>query len=129
MGSALNGLKASVDRHFRREKKIHWHIDYLLERVHPVAVISSLSEQRLECQVAEGLSYQGLVHVQGFGATDCRCSSHLFFRPDYNALRSQVVEAFHMTGLVPRAFEVEITQLSSSIHKFFSTVTIPISAA
>jgi Uri superfamily endonuclease len=30
IGSALNGLELRITRHFRDDKKIHWHIDYLL---------------------------------------------------------------------------------------------------
>ena len=29
LGSALNGLESRVRRHLRRDKKLHWHIDYL----------------------------------------------------------------------------------------------------
>ena len=107
VGSALNGLKGRVARHLRRDKKVRWHIDYLLEHAPAVAVVWGLSKQRLECQVAEGLSAQRLVSVRGFGASDCRCPSHLFYRPDYSELRSQVVESFRLMGLTPKAFDVE----------------------
>ena len=30
--SAKRGLNASIDRHKRNGKKLHWHIDYLLDR-------------------------------------------------------------------------------------------------
>ena len=29
LGSALNGLESRVRRHLRRDKKLHWHIDFL----------------------------------------------------------------------------------------------------
>ena len=32
VGSALNSLKTRIQRHLRKEKKIHWHIDYLLNK-------------------------------------------------------------------------------------------------
>ncbi len=72
-----------------------------------MAVAWGISKQRLECQVAEELGAQGLVSAHGFGASDCRCSSHLFYRPDYSQLRSQVVEAFRLMGLTPEALDVE----------------------
>ncbi|MFP4052091.1 MAG: GIY-YIG nuclease family protein, partial [Thermoplasmata archaeon] len=31
VGSAQNGLEARIERHLSDEKKIHWHIDYLLK--------------------------------------------------------------------------------------------------
>ena len=31
VGSALNNLKKRIERHKRKNKKLHWHIDYLLK--------------------------------------------------------------------------------------------------
>src|SRR5262245_37428335 len=48
-GSALSGLEGRLARHRRREKKRHWHIDYLVE----YAVIESITvlrtRERREC--------------------------------------------------------------------------------
>ena len=30
-GSAMGGLEQRIKRHLRKEKKLHWHIDYLLQ--------------------------------------------------------------------------------------------------
>ena len=37
VGSAMNGLYQRINRHLRKEKKRHWHIDYLLEEEPVVA--------------------------------------------------------------------------------------------
>ena len=75
-GSAKRAICARVNRHLRHEKKLRWHIDYLLAAasVRIIKVrISTLAECRL---VAES---GGKVVVSGFGASDCRhgCGSHL----------------------------------------------------
>jgi Uri superfamily endonuclease len=68
-------------------KKLHWHIDYLLQRVQLIEVWSVASEERLECkwgEVASRLS-GAQVPVRGFGSSDCRCPTHLIYfsaRPD-----------------------------------------------
>ncbi len=75
-GSARRGLCARVNRHLRSEKKLRWHIDYLL-----AAAAVTITKVRIsttnECQlVAES---GGEIVVKGFGASDCcqGCGSHL----------------------------------------------------
>ena len=55
-----------------------WHIDYLL--AHPAFSLASVlcapSEQDMECRLAGEMPG---VPVSGFGCSDCRCQSHLFF--------------------------------------------------
>lgn len=101
VGSALGpgGLQARLARYQRGSRsssqpgfsqtgtKLHWHVDYLLQRARLVEVWSVASEERLECkwsEVARGLSgAQG--PVRGFGSSDCRCAAHLIYfaaRPD-----------------------------------------------
>jgi Uri superfamily endonuclease len=83
VGSALGpgGLAARLARHRRREKRLFWHIDYLLASAELVDVCHDLSGQDLECKWARTLmSMHGVrVVAPGFGASDCSCSSHLIF--------------------------------------------------
>jgi Uri superfamily endonuclease len=81
VGSALNGLAGRLRRHCRVDsKKLRWHIDYLRARATLVEVWWTVSAERLECEWA--VAVRGLPGVTepvaGFGASDCRCSSHLF---------------------------------------------------
>jgi Uri superfamily endonuclease len=80
-GSAKNGLKARIDRHLRKEKRLFWHIDYLLEHTSIKQVLlfpdgrtdeCSLSKKTLKRERAE-------VIVPKFGASDCNCQTHLIF--------------------------------------------------
>lgn len=73
-GSAFGpgGLKR-VLRHFSSDKKIYWHIDYLLKEGELKKAII-FPEADLECKISEKMSRP----VEGFGSSDCSCDSHLF---------------------------------------------------
>lgn len=78
VGSALNGLEQRINRHLRKIKKKHWHIDYFLDFAEVVDVFYKENETREECKIAKMLGNQ-LVSIPGFGSSDCRCKSHLFY--------------------------------------------------
>jgi Uri superfamily endonuclease len=123
VGSALGpgGLRARLARHRRggenssqsnsgqTGKKLHWHIDYLLQRAQLVEVWSVASEEKLECrwgEVARRLS-GAQVPVRGFGSSDCRCLAHLIYfseRPNREqfewALQIQLVEITLSGGIL-----------------------------
>ncbi len=81
VGSAMGGLDARVARHLRAEKKLHWHIDYLLERASVTEVLEYESATRMECELSDALSRSeaSTTPVRGFGSSDCRCLSHLHY--------------------------------------------------
>ena len=91
-GSALNNLEKRIQRHLSAEKKIFWHIDYLLENAEIINVFRVKSSRRLECIFAEILS-RCLQHVHGFGCSDCRCKSHLFYYADRIFVENSIREA------------------------------------
>jgi len=92
VGSALGpgGVRARVSHHLRPSARFHWHVDYLtvsstieevwysLETVHRehqwVAVIAQLRDAVIPCPT--------------FGASDCRCASHLYLLPKRPSVRS-----------------------------------------
>ena len=68
-GSALRNIDARIARHLRSEKKLKWHIDYLLAS--PAASIIKVMQLTLsECQVNQRT--QGEILIAGFGSSDCR---------------------------------------------------------
>jgi sugar fermentation stimulation protein A len=92
-GSAMGGLGVRINRHLRRRKKIWWHIDYLLEEGRVKSVIYAPTHERLECQLAQKL--EKVFHsFPGFGSSDCRCPSHLFFSEELQGLQEKAVEDF-----------------------------------
>ena len=81
IGSAFGpgGVQGRLSRHLRKSKRMHWHIDYLLESFRPVAAWYSHDADRLEHRWAE--VFRGMrdtVPICGFGCSDCKCYSHLF---------------------------------------------------
>jgi len=77
VGSAMNSLEARVRRHMSRNKKLHWHIDYLLERAEVLEAILIPSDERIEESLSDAVSRLGEA-VEGFGASDLRVSSNLY---------------------------------------------------
>ena len=99
VGSALGGFRSRLNRHLRNEKKLHWHIDYLLNYASLDAIITCETEERTECAIARTLARQ-FSSVPRFGASDCRCRSHLFFSTD--DMTPSVMSALETIGLEPR---------------------------
>ena len=80
VGSALNGLEQRIGRHSSTQKKIHWHIDYLLEHSGMIGTRKIYSIEKRECTFSEKVrTISRGIPMEGFGSSDCRCSSHLFF--------------------------------------------------
>lgn len=80
VGSAFGpgGVRARVMRHRRREKRRHWHVDYLREHVSVAEVWYTHDPVRREHQWVEAMNSMGLVlSFNGFGSSDCTCFSHL----------------------------------------------------
>ena len=78
VGSAMNGFKSRLSHHLKRDKKLHWHIDYLLQEASITDIIIGESGDRIECAIAQALSSQ-FDSIPGFGSSDCKCRSHLFY--------------------------------------------------
>ena len=78
VGSAMNGLDKRIQRHLRTQKKIHWHIDYLLNQARIINVFFKLSNIKQECKIAK-LIEEKLSVIIGFGCSDCKCKGHLFY--------------------------------------------------
>lgn len=84
VGSAFGpgGVKARVSRHFRNDKKLRWHIDYLRAEAQPVGAWCSYASEHLEHEWAEALQDMNVTTcIAGFGSSDCHCEGHLFIVP------------------------------------------------
>ncbi|MCX7765089.1 MAG: GIY-YIG nuclease family protein [Candidatus Sumerlaeia bacterium] len=87
-GSALGGVKERVQRHLRRQKCLHWHIDYLLPFAEIIAVQVKFSNRKIECALNNFLicNSGAKTIVKKFGSSDCRCPTHLLFWEKANPL-------------------------------------------
>ncbi len=85
IGKGTTNLKNRVSRHLRKEKRKHWHIDYLLDSKNAriITVVATQTNKKLECFMNHHLREEGKAEilVQGFGASDCKenCRSHLLY--------------------------------------------------
>ncbi len=81
VGTAQKNLQARIERHLSREKRYHWHIDYLLNEANLQEYFTWPVGPESECELASYLQEElsGEVIVPGFGASDCDCESHLFY--------------------------------------------------
>jgi len=80
IGSAQRNMNQRIERHKRREKKMRWHIDYLLQCARIVDVHSVVAPKECEEWVARKLA-ETHKFVKGFGASDSHAPSHLFYGP------------------------------------------------
>ncbi len=85
VGSALGpgGLAGRLRRHLSPTRKIHWHVDYLDKEATLIEIWYSIGQERLEHDWAAVLGRLPGVQIPAlnFGASDCRCESHLFYHP------------------------------------------------
>ncbi len=86
-GSAIGGLRGRVARHLRPDHRVHWHIDYLNLKSSGATVEEiwwAEGRTRRECEWSEAIAVlPGMSRpVAGFGASDCRCDSHLIYAPE-----------------------------------------------
>ncbi|GAB6135157.1 GIY-YIG nuclease family protein [Thermococcus prieurii] len=77
VGSAMNSLEKRVARHFRREKRLHWHIDYFLKEAELLRAYLIPSKVKLEEELSREVSKFG-EPIPGFGAGDVKVSSNLY---------------------------------------------------
>ena len=75
-GSAKTNIDKRIERHLSKKKKLHWHIDYLLNNDN-VEVFNTKKSKMIECSLNKKTN--GTIIIKGFGSTDCNldCKSHL----------------------------------------------------
>ncbi len=71
------GIAARVGRHFRPNKKPHWHVDQLTIAARHIGAIAVPAGS--ECELSARLAKAGAtMPLPGFGSADCRiCAAHL----------------------------------------------------
>ena len=82
VGSAQTSLEKRIRRHIGNQKKVFWHVDYLLQNHHAkiTRVFFKQASKAEECAMAQELRRRSEL-IKGFGCSDCRCQSHLFRLP------------------------------------------------
>jgi Uri superfamily endonuclease len=101
IGSALGGLSGRVGHHLRADKRLHWHIDRLLQYGGVDAVVVTETSQRVECDLACFMVERFEV-IPRFGSSDCRCRGHLFYSRSRSHLLEAMLEAVKLVGCQPK---------------------------
>ena len=91
VGSAQANLEQRIKRHLGKEKRLFWHIDYLLNdsAARIVKVLYKQADKTEECDLAEVIGKRG-EPIEDFGCSDCSCKSHLFRVRDYRFLQKSM---------------------------------------
>jgi len=96
IGSAMakvgpNTLENRIKRHVSegKNKKLFWHIDYLLaDKISLVTMIYLVPTiLRLECIISKGISEVSDNYIKDFGSSDCQCLSHLYYFTDFKGIK------------------------------------------
>jgi Uri superfamily endonuclease len=93
IGSALNGLENRLNRHFKVDKKNHWHIDYLLKYGKIINAYYKESNFREECNIVKKFENKFL-SIPDFGCSDCKCKSHLFYTDKFKLIENLDLSSF-----------------------------------
>jgi sugar fermentation stimulation protein A len=80
-GSAKRSLESRIARHLRTRKKMRWHIDYLLRYGRVLEVKRYTTSDKSECELSQRVEKVkgSRIVAAGFGSSDCKCASHLFY--------------------------------------------------
>jgi Uri superfamily endonuclease len=111
VGSALGksiSIENRLKRHFSNNKKIHWHIDYLLNDSDTkiLKAYYGKTDIKLECDLLQALhnsSDKLSILINHFGSSDCKnnCGSHLLYshKPWDNQIFSEIKGSFSLLKL------------------------------
>jgi sugar fermentation stimulation protein A len=111
-GSARKNLSKRIGRHLRKTgKQNHWHLDYLCPLAKTIKALPFYTYHNRECDLAAEMKNLGGQGVPGFGSSDCRCESHLYYfknRPEGNRGFIETLFRFrHVDALIRRAARIE----------------------
>jgi len=111
MGIGALSLENRIKRHLRKDKKIKWHIDYLLNSSNAQiqAVIYAEAREKFECKVSKEIEKLRVaqVLVRKFGASDCKegCHAHLhYFTLNPIQVQELIFKIYKKLGLKPKLF-------------------------
>lgn len=102
IGSAKVNLSKRLDRHRRKRKQKHWHLDYLRGYCEIIATLPIRTQDDLECVIAKAIKDISDWSVRQFGSSDCNCDTHLYGfneNPIHYELFMMVIEDMRMNRL------------------------------
>lgn len=88
IGSGKRNINLRILRHIKKEKRLHWHIDYLTRDENFIIKKVYLIRDFSECKLAEFFSLNNFYYIKNFGSSDCKCKSHLFYSKNLKDIES-----------------------------------------
>ncbi|MCF7853241.1 MAG: DUF123 domain-containing protein [Candidatus Pacebacteria bacterium] len=128
VGSAMGGLHGRLTRHLQKDRPGHWHIDHLLNAGVVVdAQLRFSRNKQEECALAQEVAnWADAELIQGFGCSDCTCSSHLAFfakRPRQSLLADDVLAALtQMYDYMQQTYEDHTQRTRSPFHTLVACI-------
>ena len=106
VGSAMNSLESRLKRHLSNDKKLHWHVDYLLKDDNSkiLDIIYNI-DKKVECDISEYLNSEAF-GVKNFGCSDCDCDSHLYYFKNRREAIEQVKNAYDSIAMDCKFFKI-----------------------
>lgn len=106
VGSAMNSLEARLNRHLSDNKKLHWHVDYLLkdDNCKIIDIIYNI-DKKVECDISQYLKTEAF-GIKNFGCSDCRCDSHLYYFKNKNKAIECVKNAYDSIAMDYEFFRI-----------------------
>lgn len=104
VGSAMNSLESRLKRHLSEDKKLHWHIDYLLKKAEITCIIYN-ENKKVECELSQFLKTK-TDGVKNFGCSDCECESHLYYFKNRNDAIESVENAYKSIAMDFEYFKI-----------------------
>jgi Uri superfamily endonuclease len=98
VGSSQINLNKRIERHLKKDKTLHWHIDYITSlafiKINDIKIFPSVSKE-YECRLVDYLNdkYKTIFPAKKFGSSDCgNCYSHLLFSNKKLLINRKVLE-------------------------------------
>jgi Uri superfamily endonuclease len=125
VGSAFGpgGLQSRIKHHINHSSRPHWHLDYLSPAIKLCEIWYTYDQIRREHQWAtiHSQTKGAILPLPGFGSSDCRCLSHLFFyksKPSGNNFHRRIRAKFndHAKIMIKKSEKLLDNKLISDIH-------------
>ena len=100
-GKTSTSLEKRIIRHYRRQKKIFWHIDHLTTNLNAksLGTYYATGPKITECQALQEFvqNFQGVKIISQFGSSDCKskCGGHLLFISNDQDISNEYTRYFH----------------------------------
>jgi len=105
VGSGMNSLEKRVNRHFSKNKKLKWHIDYFLMKSKPLKAVLIPSKKKIEDDVASIVKRFSFDEIKNFGASDSKMNSHLFRirnKWTFDQIKNEIEKVFGIKTLISK---------------------------